>query len=62
MSDTVHRGRSKKYANRRLSIQLTQEEYDRLKELAESECRTATGQVTWEVQKALKKHRKKEEA
>jgi hypothetical protein len=53
MSDTVHRGRSQKDASRRLAIQLTQEEYDDLKELAESLCRTASGQVVWEVQRAL---------
>ena len=62
MSDTVHRGRSKKDANRRVSIQLTQEEYDDLKELAESLCRTVSGQVVWEIQRAVGRHASKEEA
>jgi len=53
MSDTVHRGRSKEDANRQLTIRLTQEEYDDLKELAESLCRTVSGQVVWEIQGAL---------
>ena len=53
MSDTVHRGRSKEDANRPLTIRLTQEEYDGLKELAESLCRTVSGQVVWEIQRAI---------
>ena len=62
MSDTVHRGRSKEDATRRLTINLTQEEFDALKGLAESLCRTATGQAVWEIQKALARHASKEEA
>jgi len=63
MSNTVHRGRSKERANRRLTIHLTQEEYDSLRELAESLCRTASGQAVWEIQKAINGCRgKKEEA
>ena len=63
MSDTVRRGRSKKRAKRRLTVYLTQEEYDSLRELAESLCRTASGQAVWEIQKAANRSRdKKEEA
>ena len=62
MSDTVHRGRRKKDATRKITISLTKEEFDALKRLAESQCRTATGQAVWEIQKALARHASKEEA
>jgi len=60
MSDTVHRGRSKKDASRVLTLRLTQEEYDGLKELAESLCRKASGQAVWEIQRAVKRYRKEQ--
>jgi len=41
-----------------LTLRLTQEEYDGLKELAESLCRKASGQAVWEIQRAVKRYRK----
>jgi|6_EtaG_2_1085325.scaffolds.fasta_scaffold00400_14 hypothetical protein len=54
---TVHRGRSKE-GKKSLQIHLSQEEYESLKELAEDECRSATGQLIWLLKEALMKAKK----
>ena len=53
----VHRGASKA-GKKPLNIHITQEDYELLKELAESECRSATGQVSWLIKAAIKQFKK----
>ena len=51
----AHRG-PKKEGKRALHVHLSQEEYARLKEIAESELRTAASQARMIIRKALQEH------
>jgi predicted transcriptional regulator len=55
MIDT-HRGRSKD-GNKTLTIRLTQDEWAKLKELAEQELRSASGQAVWIIKQRLSRER-----